>query len=144
MLQATEIRPSLLRALVLTFRSDCGDENADSGSDERRLVPDGLEALGLDEGRDILGELVEVSLDIVLEDETGQRSGGFILRPQLGQNVDQVAVEVRVSVELLELLLHGSLRRCVRTLGLSKKLQDLLETTLFWLPIHLERKTQIL
>ena len=99
---------------------DGGDEDADSGSDQGAGVPDCGEALGLDEHGHLGRELGEVRLDVVLEDEAGQRPCGVILVSHLGQDVDQIVVEVWILIELLQLGLDFSLRSCIGTLGFLK------------------------
>ena len=92
------------------------DEDADSGSDQRAGIPHCGETLGLDEHGHLGRELGEVRLDVVLEDEAGQRPRGVILISHLGQDVDQIIVEVWILIELLQLGLDFSLGCSVGTL----------------------------
>ena len=92
-----------------TFGCDRCDEDSDRGPDERGRVSDGAKALALDERGDLLGEGPEVCLYVVLEDEAGERARRLVLSRHLGEHVDEVRIEVRVTVELLQLLLHGAL-----------------------------------
>ena len=101
-----------LSTLQRTFGRDRGDEDSDGGPDERGGVSDGAEALALDEGGDLLGEGPEVRLHVVLEDEAGEGARRLVLVRHLGEHVDEVRIEVRVTVELLQLLLHGALCTC--------------------------------
>ena len=87
-------------------------------SDQRGRIPHCWEALGLDENGDLCGELVEVGLHIVLEDQATEGAGGVVLVSHLGEDVDQVVVEVWVLVQLLQSLLHFPLCCCVWTLWL--------------------------
>ena len=112
-------RPFLVTVLYIlcstlqhTFGRDRGDEDSDGGPDERGGVSDGAEALALDEGGDLLGEGPEVRLHVVLEDEAGEGARRLVLVRHLGEHVDEVRIEVRVTVELLQLLLHGALCTC--------------------------------
>ena len=59
-------------------------------------------------------------LDVVLEDEPGQRPGGVILGGHLGQDIDQIVVKVRILIQLLKLGLDFSLCGRVGTLGFLK------------------------
>ena len=59
------------------------------------------------------GELVEVGLRVVLEDQPAQGPGGVVLVGHLGEDVDQVVVEVWILVQLLESLLYFPLCCCV-------------------------------
>ena len=96
------------------------DEDPDSGPDQGAGVPDRGEALGLDEDGHLGGELGEVGLDVVLEDQARQRPGGVILIGHLCQDIDQIVVKVWILIELLQLGLNFSLCGCVGTLGFLK------------------------
>ena len=98
----------------------CGDEDAHGGPDEGAGVPHGGETLRLDEHRHLGGELGEVRLDVVLEDEAGQGPGGVILVGHLGQDIDEIIVKVRILIELLKLGLNFSLCGRVGTLRFLK------------------------
>ena len=58
-----------------------------------------------------------MGLHVVLQDQAGQRPRGIIFPRHLGENVNEIIVEVWVLVELLQLGLDLSLSGCVRTLG---------------------------
>ena len=120
----------------LTFRRYRGDKYADGGPDERGGVAHRVEALRADEVRHLRGERPQVRLHVVLEDEAGERSRGLVLVGHLGQHVDQVRVEVRVAVQLLQLVLDGALRRGVGGLGLAEELQDLGQALILGTPVH--------
>ena len=59
-----------------------------------------------------------MGLHVVLEDQPAQGPGGVVLVGHLGEDVDQVVVEVWILVQLLESLLYFPLCCCVWTLGL--------------------------
>ena len=55
------------------------DEDSDFGPDPGAGVANGGNALGLDENGHLGGELGEVCIDVVIEDQAGQHPGGVIL-----------------------------------------------------------------
>ena len=89
----------------------------DNIPDQRRRIAHGRETLVLDEEGNVVRELGEVGLHVVLQDQSGQRPRGIILSRHLGEDVDEIIVEVWVLIQLLQLGLDFSLCCCVWTLG---------------------------
>ena len=87
--------------MELALAGDGGDQDADRGADERARVPHRGQALGLNEHRHLGRELGEVSLHFVLQNKPRQRSRGVILGRHLGEDVDEIVVEVWILIELL-------------------------------------------
>ena len=121
---------------INTLGGDRGDEDTNGSSDQRRGISHGRETLRLDEVRHLLGESVEMGLDVVFQDEAGQGAGGLVLVGHLGQHEDEVRVEVGEAVELLQLLLHLALDLRVGRLRLAEQLEDLGQALLLRPPIH--------
>ncbi|RNA41136.1 hypothetical protein BpHYR1_020870 [Brachionus plicatilis] len=108
--------------------------NADGGAYQLRLVANASQTLVLDELFAVVGKFFKKGFGIILEYETAERSGRLVLGAQLGQHKYQVVVEVRVFVELLELLLHIFLHGIIDRLGFFEQLDYLLQSFLLWLP----------
>ena len=82
----------------VAFGGDRRDEDADGRADQGRSVANGAQALGLDELRHFAWELVQVGAHVVLEDQSGERSGRFICDGQSsGDECKQLAGQAPVS-----------------------------------------------
>ena len=73
----------------------------DNIPDQRRRIAYGRETLVLDEEGNVVRELGEVGLHVVLEYQAGQGPGGIVLVGHLGEDVDEIVVEVWILIELL-------------------------------------------
>ena len=76
----------------------CADERTSGGPDQRGGVGDGLHALLLDERLHLIGKARVVHLDVVLENESSYGPRRFVLRLELGEDKDEVVVEIWVLV----------------------------------------------
>ena len=66
--------------------------------DQRGWISDCRQALRFDKERHIVGELGEVGLHVVLQDQPGQRPRGIVLPRHLGEDVDEIIVKVWILV----------------------------------------------
>ena len=81
----TQLRQQSRPPLETPLQGDRRDEYADSGSDQRRRIADAVQAFRLDELGDVRRELLEVGTNVVLEDETAERTRRLICG-----NVDKI------------------------------------------------------
>jgi hypothetical protein len=79
-------------------------QGTSSGTDDGRRVSDNTQALLLHKHLGLLGKLVVVETDIILEHEAGYCSRWLALRLHLGEDKGQVVIEVGVLIQGAETL----------------------------------------
>jgi len=96
---------------------DGGDQDAHGGSDQGRGVAHCLQTLVFDVLHNRWLQIAAVRKDVVLEDQATHRARVLIFRCQFSQDIDEVVVEVRIVIELLQFLWAKRMRIAKQSVG---------------------------